>query len=671
MNHEHWPRATVRATIYVVVLLAINAYIVKRLFFAEFTDNMQTNAGSFMAISRFIIKYWPHLDWFPWWFNGEPFENSYTPMLHFVDAGVAWLVGWSTPRAYNFMTGLFYATGPAFLFLFAWLVSRRLETSFAAAMLYSLFSPAALFSNVREDLGGLSDPWRVRVLVQWGEGPHITALSVLPLALLFMYFAVTRRKYGWFVAACIATAFVTLVNAFGAIDLAVGGACLVLAFQKKVEMPRAALLIGVIALTAYLWASPFLPPSLLKAVSSNSQHVDGDFSSAKLLPMQCAVLAALAVVWFATRWIGDYFARFSVMFAFVFVAIVSLDALAHRATLPQPHRYTAEMEFGVALTAAFALRPLIARLPGTGKLVAGVIAVALATHQVIEYRRYARLETRAIDVTQTIEYKIAKWTDANLGGKRAFIGAQAGTWLNVFTDTPQFDAGHRPFNPNFYPQQSAGYQIYSGASAGQRETEVAILWLKAFGCQAVSVSGPKSRVADKPYRNPKKFEGALPVLWHEEDDTIYAVPQRTSSLAHVVPEDAIVQHMPMHGLDTAETERYVRALDDASLPEAEMTWSAPGAGHIRAIVHPGQVISVQSTFDPGWIAIANGQRAAVSHDGIGLSVIHTRCDGPCAVDFIFDGGLERKICRALSWLVTIGAIAGALIARKSLRRKAL
>jgi hypothetical protein len=182
-----------RAGVYILILLAINIYFVKKLFFVEFTTNMQTNAGSFMAITRFILQHGPHAAWFPWWFNGEPFENSYTPMLHMVDAGFAWTTGSSPAHAYNFVTAFFYVAGPVFLFLFAWRVSRFLETSFAAALLFSLFSPAALFSTIRADVGGLWNPWRLRVLVYWGEGPHTTVLSLLPLVLLFVCLAVTKR----------------------------------------------------------------------------------------------------------------------------------------------------------------------------------------------------------------------------------------------------------------------------------------------------------------------------------------------------------------------------------------------------------------------------------------------------------------------------------------------
>ena len=47
----------------------------------------------------------------------------------------------------------------------------------------------------------------------------------------------------------------------------------------------------------------------------------------------------------------------------------------------------------------------------------------------------------------------------------------------------------------------------------------------------------------------------LPELWREGDDVIYGVPGRaTASLAHIIPPEAAVRHMPEHGLDVAEIE---------------------------------------------------------------------------------------------------------------------
>ena len=96
------------------------------------------------------------------------------------------------------------------------------------------------------------------------------------------------------------------------------------------------------------------------------------------------------------------------------------------------------------------------------------------------------------------------------------------------------------------------------------------------------------------------------MLWHQEDDTIYAVPERTDSLAHVVPLGAIVKRQPIHALDTEEVVRYVAALDDTSLPSAPMIWQDPEHGRIQTTLHREQVLSVQSTYDKRWIATATG-----------------------------------------------------------------
>jgi hypothetical protein len=655
-----------RAACYIVFLVALNGYFAGHLFRAEFTDNMLNVAGTFMGISRFILRHWPHLGWFPWWFNGEPFENSYTPALNFIDAAFAWITATSPARAYNFITGAFYVLGPVFLFLFAWRVSGWLETSFFAALLYSLFSPAVMFSAFRSDVG-LWNPWRLRVMAYYGEGPHSVVLSTLPAALLLVYLALTTRNYVWLATAVAAMAFVTLVNPFGAVDLAIGCLCLVAAFPQ-VDMPKKGLLTIGMGIAAYLLASAYLTPTFLRTMAEDAQRAGGDYKGGSMLAAQALILPGFVFLWFAVQRVEDYFTRFSLLLAFWFFEIVALNAIGNIAALPQPHRYSLELELAICLAAVFTLRGVVIRFPIPLKAAVLVLVALAVVHQTLHYRRYARGVTASIDITKTIEYQTAQWLGANLGDLRAFVSSGAGLWLNAFVDTPQMNSGHTQFNPNFAVEEGATYAIYSGENAGARDAEVSILWLKAFGCHAIYVPGPNSRIATKPFVHPGKFQGVLPVLWHAEDDTIYAVPQRTKSLGHVVPEAAIVQRQPIHGLDTDEVARYVAALDDPALPGDVMTWPDPNRGHIDTILHPGQVLSIQSTYDKGWIATANGKPADVTRDGIGLTVVHPACDGPCSIEFVFDGGGERKVFRAVSWIMILCGLAGGLMRRRAAAR---
>jgi len=650
---------SIQAGIAIAILLAINGYFVKKLFFVEFTNNMQTNIGSFLAITRYILRYFPHLNWFPWVFNGVPFENSYTPMLHLIDAAFARITGASPARSFNFVTAFFYAIGPATLFYFAWRISGLLKPSFFAALLYSLFSPVVIFDFYRRGMG-IWDSWRLPVLIYWGEGPHIAVVALLPISILLFYRAITTRKYPWCVAAGASFGLLAITNSFGQVDLAIACASLILVLPRK-EIVRSALLTLAIATAAYLWISPFLTPSELRTISYESQFVDGDFRFIKLLPAQCIVLAGFAAVWLATMRMRNAFLRFCLLFGFVFYAIVALDAVAHMPALPQPHRYSVEMEMALSLAAVFALAPLAARLTRAAKVIGIVLILAAGIHQLQHFHRQARALSQPLDVTQTTDYKAAQFLDRNYPGLRAFVSGETGTWLNAFTDIPQLNSGHEPFNPN--PVLDAViYAIYSDQNAGDRGADISITWLKAFGCHTIHIA--PSRIYGQIFGHPHKFDGVLPLVWQEGNAAIYEVPQRSKSLAHVTPPSAIVADSPINGLDIHETAGYVSALDDASLPEAPLTWINPGEARIETTLHPGQVISVQSTYDKGWLSTANGRPAPVTRDGLGLSVIHADCDGPCSVDFFFDGGLERKVCRALSWTVSIAALIGLFVFRR-------
>src|SRR5277367_6764181 len=108
------------APIYAFLLFVLNAVVVRRLFVAEFTGHMNSNEGTFMAISRFLVENWPRIGWFPYWSNGLAFENTYSPALQVVDAAFAVLAHTSTAHAFHAVIAFFYCLGPVLLFLFIW-----------------------------------------------------------------------------------------------------------------------------------------------------------------------------------------------------------------------------------------------------------------------------------------------------------------------------------------------------------------------------------------------------------------------------------------------------------------------------------------------------------------------------------------------------------------------
>jgi hypothetical protein len=655
--------------LYAVLLFAVNFTIVRRLFSTEFTQHLSSNEGSFMAISRFLVDRWPDVRWFPFWLNGVPLENTYSPLLQAIDAIVAKAAHCSTALAFHAVVAFFYCLGPVCLFLFAWKSSKLLHAGFLSALLYSLFSPSLLLPAVRHDIGSWHDARRLQTLVHYGEGGHNVVLSLLPLALLCAYLAVTRRNFVWCATTGILFGALVLTNAFAAVDLAIGIAIVAILQPPGSRLPSLGLLTGIGA-AAYLWISPILTPDLVRTIRANSLLLGGYRYTPPVVRVCLLVLAGAFAIWYLTRRWVNWFDRFAVLFAYVFVAVLVLAHFAKIAILPQPERYHLEMEMGLCVALVFGARHLLALAHPRARAAALALFLAFLAWQALCYRDYAAGLIQSIDITRTIQYKTAKWIDANLKGQRAMVSGDTGTWFNVFTDNPQLGAEHEPFSPNLMAD-IAVYTIYTGQNAADRDAEYSILWLKAFGCHAITVPGPQSREDYRPFRNPRKFEGVLPLLWRDEDDSIYAVPQRSQSLAHVIPADSAVVRPPVHGLDVPEVARFVAAMENPALPLADFSWQSDTRAHIDTEAHPGQVVAVQVSYDPGWVATANGRPAAVTRDGIGLITLHPSCDGRCEIRLSFDGGAQRKICLGLSALVMFGAAAAGAVSRLRGRRFAV
>jgi hypothetical protein len=324
--------------------------------------------------------------------------------------------------------------------------------------------------------------------------------------------------------------------------------------------------------------------------------------------------------------------------------------------VPQPHRYQIAMDLGLSMLIALGG----AELPGRFRRPAAAVVFIGMLFALRHNLNYAHRSIKSIDMTQTDSYRVAWWIDEHMGGRRVMVPGSYSFQFNDFTDTPQIFGGHEPMAPNF-EMRVAAYTIYTGTNAGARDGEISVLWLKALGVHAVVVPGPTSQEVYKPFVNPRKFEGLLRVLTQIGGDTIYEVPARSGSLAHVLARDAVVAHQPIHGLDVGEIERYVAAMDDPGGADTPLVWRNRHTAVIDATLEAGQVVSVQTTYHPGWRALVNGADAVVRGDGLGLVVVESGCVGRCEVELVFDGGTEWRATLVASVLAMI--VAGVWVVR--------
>jgi len=636
-----------------LALFLLNAYICRDLFHLEYSSHMESIESSYISISRWAMDNWHDLTWFPLWYGGMPFHRVYQPGFHLSVAALAQLMGWSAPRAFHFLAAISYCAAPVTLFWLCRRVTGSRAAGFVAGVLFSLISPACfLIPAVRHDLGGLLLARRYQILMQYGEGPHLTGVALIPLVILAIDGAVTDRRRIFLLLAPAALAAVLLTNWPGSMGLAMAVAAYALSrlFAKpRIHVPTAL----SIATVAYLLAIVWIPPSIVREVFTNAQQSDASyFGTTQLIPAILLLAAIAAVLAVFRRWPLDSWSQFFFFFVLITGAVVLGWQWFGWRLLPQGNRFEVEFDMAMAGALAWLLVAGFRKLPRRPAAMVLVVALLLAIAQTRLYRHYSRQFTHPIDITSTIEYRMAKWFDGHMNGARVFAPGNVSLWMNLFTDTPQVIGCCDQGVPHV-AYRIVNYTVYTGQAMGPREAEDSLLWLRAYGVRAVGISGPNSTNAYKPFWHPYKFEGILPVLWRDGDNAVYQIPAKVADPVRVIPLAAVAARTPMNGLDVKPLETLVHALEDPALPAATFRWINRHEAVVDAQTTPGQVIFLQISYDRGWRAEQDGVSRPIHRDGLGMMYIEPAHSGITHLRLIYDGGTERKV----SWVLFLCGLA--------------
>jgi hypothetical protein len=643
-----------------LLLAAVNLYIAKDLFFLEYSQFMGSIEAAYISISRYMIENWRDLTWFPLWYGGIPFQNSYPPFLHVVVALAAATFRISPAHAHHIVTAIFYCLGPVALYALALRLTGSRWASFWAGWIYSIFSPCLLLMpQIYTEVGSLFVPRRFQVLAVYGEGPHITALALLPAALLCLDMALSKRTPLWYVMAALSMAAVALTNWLGAFSLAIAVFAYLVAQSDTLGAWKTWLTTLGLGALAYALACSWIPPSTIKDIRNNAQSVGGNYQHAYVtLPMFVAIgiLSAALLKYVMHRLKASVALQFSILFALLIGAVPLAATWFNITIVPQPERYHLEMDLAICLASAFAFQAIAARTSPRLNVPLAVALVALSLFPARLDRRFARRIIKPIDIAETIEYQTAKWFETHIQGGRVLAPGTISFWLNAFTDTPQLDGGFDQGIVN-RTHNLVTYQILTADGAGDRAAEIATLWLRAYGVQAIAVGGANSREMYKPFQHPDVFASAFPQATHDGDDAVYWVPARSASLAFVMARESVVRNQPIHGRDTAEAQVYVQSLNTP----ATFRWTSRHSAQIQATARPEHVVSVQITYHPGWHATANGKSCRVFGDGLGQIVIEPHCDGACQLELTYDGGLEMRVAKIMSGASCLGCLGWILL----------
>jgi hypothetical protein len=637
---------------FLIVFLFV-ALLIRPLFRVKYLELWGSIESTFIADARFLRDNWPHPNWQPNWYCGTRTDYIYPPALRYGTAAISKAVPKVLPvRAYHIYTAFFYCFGIAAVYLLVRYGSGSRPAGFLAAAATALVSPSYLFNSAIWVDAPYHIPYRLNVLMRYGEGPHMTALAWIPLALLFSFRALQQWRPASLAAAGICCAMVVSNNFYGATALAMLFPVLawsVYITHRDLWIWARAAAIGVIAygLTAF-----WLVPSYLQITLSNMRYVStrGNLWSAWVF---LAVVLGFLIF-------SDHFGRARKERAYIVflcgaLAVFVTNVLGHQflnfRLIGEPSRLYPELDLLMILFATEMLRRFWAGAKWRKAVAAVIVAGVLGTSY--PYLMNARkIYVSDPDPTDQVEYQMQDWMYKNMPQSRALASGAVRFWYNAWHDLPHVGGGSEQglLNPIVMPSQ---WEILLGESFN-----LSLWWLQLFGADVVLVNEPQSREHYHDFQFPLKFKGKLDIL-HDDGagNLIYRVPRRYPSLARVVDRARLdaLPDIPGNG-DEPTLSAWVDVIERGPEAATETQWLSTDELRVKAPVRDGQSVFVQVSFDSNWRAYVNGQRVPIRRNKLGFMTI----DAPSGTEEIrlhFPTPFSNQVGRTLT-VLTLFAIGG-------------
>jgi hypothetical protein len=627
------------------LLWLIAAVLIGPLFRIQYLNDWMSIEGSFIGDARYIQEHFPHPKWHALWYCGTRFDYIYPPLTRFGSAIVSMILGVGPAQGYHIYIASFYAIGVAGLYFLVRVWTGRRWEAWLAALAYASISPAfAIFPLLREDSAHWM-PIRLNFLVKWGEGPHLSALSILLFALGFLYLAIERRSLAALAACATASALVVSNNLYGAVSLAVLFPIAVWSLAIGTRDRSVWLRSGAIAMLAYGLCAWWFTPSFVTLTARNLRLVALPGNAWSKEAGLVMAVAFLAVTW---KWGRSrpwaVFLGGSLLF---FAAVVLGEKWFNFRIVGDSKRFVPE--FDLLLVLVFV--EVVHRIERVSRWLAVAVAAACFGFSLPYLLHAWTVFPVDHNFKSRVEYRLTGWIERNLPGGRTYAAGSTCYWYTTWRDIAEVAGGSAQGMETLLPAL-IDWQL---TQANDAERDIA--WMVAMGADAVMTHDASSQEVYHDFLYPRKFMGKLPVIYQRDGDVIYRVPRRFPGLARVVNELQMESMQPIAWIN--ENRDQLRAYDDAvegSSTQVGYQRVSVTEMRLRARTQPGESILVQETWDPGWRATDGGRLLEIRKDALGFMRIQTP-PGEHDIRLVYDWPLESRIGQDVT-LVSLTLVCG-------------
>jgi len=631
------------------VLIAVAAaLLIGPMFKTKYYENWMTIDSTFIADGRYLSENLPHPGWDHIWYGGTRWDYIYPPALRYGTALLSKAFHLVPARGYHLYTAIFYALGIVFVYVFARFGSGVRAAGWLAAFCAATLSPCYLFlKDMRLDTQPFM-PQRLNVLVRYGEGPHMTALALLPLGLALSWRGLRAGETRWLAGAALVFALVVSNNFYGAAALALFFPIVSWAVFCETRDWLVWVRGAFIAALSWGLCAVWLTPSFLVITPRNLALVANPGH-----PWSFWTMIALAVVYgfftwkMAHRGISSW-TIFVAGAAMVFgVNVIGQYYLDFR-IMGEPSRFVPEADLSLILLLTWFGYLAWQRWTPTASRVALAALFLICCAPAYQYfGKPWKHFTRTSEYKHLKEFEIADWIDKNRPNTRSYVTGTLRFWWNAWHNGEQIGGGAEQGVHNFH---ISGFFWRTVTSA---DPHLDIAWMQALGVDNVVVNDKTSALPIVDFEYPHKYKDVLPVIWEDgKGNWAYAIPRRHPGRARVVDASRYPGlREPLNGDDAEAVKAYVDVLERSSDVKSETRWLRSDTLEIIAETAPGQAIAVQESFDDYWRARENGREYPVNRDPFGQIRIDVP-PGQHRIELHFDTPLENVAGR---W-ATVGSL---------------